>query len=511
MLDLTPLLKVYAKRRLNYLCREDYAKIQRKSLLKLLYKARDTQFGKDYQFSTIKSVSQFQSRVPLRNYDALWQDYWKQHFPLLNNVTWPGTITYFASSSGTSTGTTKHIPLTREMMRSNTRAGLDTLVHHISNFPQTNIFGGKNFVLGGSTALDERAPGIFSGDLSGIVAKTLPWWAKSRYFPDKKLALISDWEEKIDALVKKACKEDIRNISGVPSWLLIFLDKLFAQNPNAQRDVYKIWPNLKMLVHGGVNFTPYLNQFEDIFGKNRIDFREVYPASEGFIALGDRGFNEGMRMILDGDIFYEFVPLDELDQKQPTRHWIENVELDINYALVMTTCAGLWSYIIGDTIRFVEKDPPRLLVTGRTSYYLSAFGEHVIQEEVEDSVSTAAMAINKEVVDYSVSPLYPKNESELGGHLYVVEFADSHPSEAEMVRFVTVLDSKLSERNEDYRAHRSNGFGLRPPQVLVAKHGTFMAWMKSRGKLGGQNKVPRIVNDADLAASLKEFAQSFKE
>lgn len=504
MLNATPLLRLYAWKRLRTLNEQNPAAAQRATLTSLLRTAAGTRFGKDHGFESIGSVEEYQRRVPLRRYEDFWKQYFEASFPRLENCTWPGLISYFAVSSGTSTGPTKYIPFTKEMERSNTKAGIDVLCHHLANKPESQIFGGKSFVLGGSTDLVEQAPGIFSGDLSGIAVKTLPWWAQQRYFPPPKLALLKNWEEKIDVLARESLQQDIRSLSGVPSWLLILIEKLKQLRPKSGGRLAALYPNLELLIHGGVSFAPYKPQFEDLLRGSRAEMREVYPASEGFIASADRGYGDGMRLMLDSGIFFEFVPLEELNSDKPTRHWVDNIELGVNYAVVMTTCAGLWSYIIGDTVKFVDRRPPRVLVSGRVSYYLSAFGEHLLGEEIEDAVSFAAQSIGTSVTDYSVGAVFPQNTADLGGHLFIVE-PTSTVSAEKAAQFSEIVDKRLRERNEDYDAHRANGYGLRSPRVTFVPTGTFAGWMKSRGKLGGQNKVPRIINDRDLFQSLQDF------
>jgi hypothetical protein len=357
-------------------------------------------------------------------------------------------------------------------------------------------------MLGGSTDLVKEADGVWSGDLSGIAVKRLPWWAKGFAFPPLDIALLTDWEEKLNRLAELSVKTDIRVLTGTPSWLLILFDKLSA---NAGRKVTArdAYPNLDLLIHGGVNFKPYRARFEE-FLADGAELREVYPASEGFIALQDETPADGLRLLLDNGIFFEFVPLEELDSSNPTRHWIETVEPGVNYAIVLTTCSGVWSYVIGDTVRFVSTNPPRILITGRTSYSMSAFGEHLIGEEVEDAVAAAAQSIGAAVTDFSMGAVFPKAPGDLGGHLYVVEFAQTPPPAA-VAQFASVIDETLKRRNDDYRAHRAEGFGMKAPEVRPVPPGSFAAWMKSRGRLGGQNKVPRIINDQDLFATLRDF------
>ncbi len=507
MFDATSLLRLYARWRNSFLEARSPGELQTSQLLTLLSTAANTRFGKQYDFASIASVEDYQRRVPLRTYEQFWQDWWQDAFPRLENCTWPGLIENFAVSSGTSSGTTKYIPCTSEILASNRKAAFDLLVHHVTNRPQSRILGGKNFLLGGSTELTSPAPGIFCGDLSGIVAKQVPWWLKSRYFPPAELTTLKNWEEKIDTFARASLSEDIRMISGVPAWMLIFFDALKEIAPNGAAGIASVYSNLEMVVHGGVNFNPYIDRFREILAGSHAELREVYPASEGFIATADRGFGDGLRLHLDHGMFYEFVPLDELASETPTRHWIGNVELDVNYAVALTTCAGLWSYIIGDTVRFVDTRVPRVLVTGRTSYYLSAFGEHLIAEEIDDGITTASRTHDLPVTDYSVGPVYPKNQGELGGHIYVIEFAGATPSTEALEKFALTLDQKLCQRNEDYDAHRANGFGLRSPTIVPVCPGTFSDWMKSRGKLGGQNKVPRVITKPELLDDLLSFVR----
>ena len=391
------------------------------------------------------------------------------------------------------------------MNAANVRAALDILVHHLAARPDSRILAGRNFVLGGSTDLRELAPGVLAGDLSGIAAHQTPWWARPRYFPPRALETISDWEVKIDRLAETSVKEDIRSMSGTPSWMLLFFDRLAEHHPDRAHRLRSFYPHLELVVHGAVNFAPYRKRFAELLEGGRAETREVYAASEGFIAVADRGDGEGLRLVTDNGLFYEFVPLDELDTPNPTRHWLKDVETGVNYAVIVTSNAGLWSYVLGDTVRFVERAPPRLLITGRISYMLSAFGEHLIAEEIETAIAAAADAIGASVTDYSVGALMPQQSGDLGQHLYIVEFADSIPDGPALEAFAGTVDQSLSATNEDYEAHRAGGFGLKAPAIQAVRPGCFAAWMKSRGKLGGQHKVPRIITDSALLSSLRQF------
>jgi hypothetical protein len=506
MIDVTTLFRLYARRRLAALGHQDAAQVQERQLLKLTATAAATRFGREHHFEAIRSVDDFRRQVPLRRYEDLWSTYWEPSFPEVVDATWPGKIPYFAATSGTTSGITKHIPVTEPMIGSNRRAGTDIFVHHVANRPRSRVMGGYSFMLGGSTALEERAPGVWSGDLSGIIASRLPWWARLRYFPPRDLESMTDWEAKIDAFAERSQDLDIRAISGVPSWMLLFFDRLAARRPDRGRSIPAHFPNLEMVIHGGVDFAPYRDLFADRIEGGHAETREVYAASEGFIAVADRGDGDGMRVVLDSGIFYEFVPVEELAAEAPTRHWIAEVETGVNYAIVLSTCAGVWASIIGDTVRFVDREPPRLLITGRTSYTLSAFGEHLIGEEVEAAAAAAAHAIDRRLTDFAVGAIYPDRDGELGGHLWIVEFAEGKPDEAALARFAEVIDNHLAESNDDYRVHRSRDYGMKAPRVHVLEPGGFAAWMKGRGQLGGQHKVPRIINDAELFDTLRDFA-----
>ena len=515
MYDATWLLRLYARQRLRHLAHMDPGQAQRRTLSSLTRRARRTEFGRDHGFSAVRSLDDYRSRVPLRDYDAFWEDYWRAPFPRLTDCTWPGPIPWFAVSSGTTTGTTKYIPVSREMRRSNVRAGAELMVHHLANRPESRLLGGRIFMLGGSTGLVRRAPGVFSGDLSGIAAAEMPGWARLRYFPPRDLETIADWEEKIDRFAARSLDAEISAVAGTPSWLLIFFERLAETAGSGSGRVADIWPRLEMLSHGGVAWAPYRDRFAALLEGSGAQTREVYPASEGFFAIADRGDGEGLRLLLDTGIFYEFIPLDRLDSPQPDCRWVGDAEPGVNYALAVTTCAGLWRYLVGDTVTLVERDPPRVLVTGRTSYMLSAFGEHVIGAEVERAVAEAARAIGATVTDFSAGSLFPEEAGARGGHLYIVEFGaepgGSGPDAGRRARFAETLDATLCRLNDDYDAHRAGGYGMDAARVSLMAPGGFAAWMKSRGKLGGQNKVPRILNDRGLFAALQAFADAYGE
>jgi hypothetical protein len=324
-------------------------------------------------------------------------------------------------------------------------------------------------------------------------------------FPGPRLAAEPDWEKYADRLARLSLKEDIRSFGGTPSWMLLFVEKLLKLRPGA-RGIADLYPHLELLVHGGVDFRPYHKMFDRLLAGSRAELREVYPASEGFIAVGDRGSGEGLRLLLDNGLFFEFVPVAELDSSNPARRWLADVKTGTTYAIVLTSCAGLWSYVLGDTIRFIDTKPGRLLVTGRTTYFLSAFGEHLSGEHIADAVVEAAAAIDAGITDYTVGPIFPANPGEQGRHLFIIEFAPPVPEGKRRDLFAEVLDTALQRASYDYEQYRSGNARLAAPKVHVASPGTFAEWMRKVGKLGGQNKVPRITTDPERILELWRFA-----
>jgi hypothetical protein len=408
---------------------------------------------------------------------------------------------YFANSSGTTGAATKRIPVSRAMVAANRRAALDVLAFHIANRPSSRLMAGRNLILGGSTALEPLAAGIAAGDLSGIAAAEVPLWARPWTAPSRDIALLGDWERKMAAIAPASLRQTITGIHGTPSWMLLFFERVAALRGAAS--LAACYPRLELVVHGGVGFAPYRERFAHWLAGSGAETREVYAASEGFFAIADRGDGDGMRLVLDNGIFYEFVRPDDLGSANPDRRWIADVEPGVEYALVVTSNAGLWSYVVGDTVTLIERAPPRLLVTGRTSWSLSIVGEHLIGQELDAAIAAAARAAGADVADYVAAALMPAAADQRAGHLFVVELAAGRAADAEA--FARALDADLRARNEDYAAHRSGDVGMRPPAVRFAPAGSFADWMASRGKLGGQNKVPRVITDPALLAGLLDF------
>ena len=490
--DATPILRAVAARRHARLVAMDPAATQQALLLGLVRRAAATRFGRDHGFDAIRSVGDFQRAVPLRRYEALHDAYLAPALPVLEDVLWPGRTPYLALSSGTTSGRTKHIPVTREMVRANRGAAFDVLAWHLAQHPRARPFGGLSFILGGSTDLTQVAPGVRAGDLSGIAAVEVPWFLRRWAWPPERIALMPDWDAKLVALAAEAPVRDIRTLSGTPSWLLVLLERLAAKHGMPPL------PALELLIHGGVAWAPYRDRLAPFLPPGCAT-REVYPASEGFIAIADRGEGEGMRLCLDRGCFFEFVPVEELDAPNPTRHWAATIETGVEYAVIVSSCAGLFGYVLGDTVRFPDR-APRLLVTGRTSWTLSAFGEHLAGEEIEAALMTAAGACGIAVMEYLVGPEFLGSA---GRHRWCVEAQGA----CDPAVLAAHLDAALRAENDDYAAHR-DGAQLAAPEVVLVAPGAFAAWMRAQGKLGGQHKVPRVIADptrfAAAAAALSD-------
>jgi hypothetical protein len=511
--------RTYSKRRVDHLARINPIASQERCLRTLVRRARGTRFGRDHRFGTIGTVSEFQNAVPLRSYEDLWKLYLKGEYPIFDNLTWPGRIPYLALTSGTTQGATKYIPISPEMIRSNLKASRSMVAYHIAARPDSRLFHGKLFFLGGSTALEQPAPGVQQGDLSGIASKEISSWLRPYTFPPLELALEPNWDIKLTRLAEHSLRERITMVGGVPSWLLALFQRLLALS--GKKTIAAVWPALEVVVHGGVKFDPYRAAFHEILGleptgdsqhnapgRNHVSLaairlQDAYACSEGYVAFGDPATGH-LRLMFDHGVFYEFVPLDELDSPRATRHWLGTVQTGINYAIVVSTCAGMWAHIIGDTVRFESLSPPLLTFTGRTKYTLSAFGEHLINEELEGAIAAASAETGAAVRDWHVGPVF---QGALGYHIYLVEFLKP-PSD--LKRFRGVLDADLCRRNADYQAHRAEGVGLPLPALVCVQPGGFEAWMRSRGKLGGQHKVPRMDNGGVMTKEIVGLLEAEK-
>lgn len=492
---------LHARARMKALAALDPLREQERDLLRLTRFARGTRFGRDHDFGSIRTVDDFRRRVPIRTYEDLWDDYLRSCHPVFEDLTWPGRIPYLALTSGTTRGATKYIPVSREMVRSNRKAAQTVTAAHMTARPGSRLFEGRIFFLGGTTKLEEPAPGVRQGDLSGVAAIEVADALRPYTFPPLDLALESDWDRKLELLAERSARERVTLVSGVPSWLLMLFRRILEVS--GRSTVAEVWPHLELVIHGGLKFDPYADAFREVIGSDAVRMQETYPCSEGFIAFGDPAIGL-LRLLVDHGIFYEFIPLDEYREgEQPrSRLWLGEVETGVDYVLAISTCAGMWSHVIGDVVRFESLSPPLLRFAGRTKDTMSAFGEHLIAEEVEGAILEAARHVGASAREWHVGTTFGEG---LGFHQYVIEF---EVPPADPPAFRDALDAALGRRNDDYRAHRGPGSGIPAPGVLAARPGTFEGWMRRRGKLGGQNKVPRMDASGTLTRDLVEYARS---
>lgn len=474
--------------------KNDAINCQDKTLLKIVGQAKGTQFGKDHQFADIKSYSDFKSKVPVRDYEAL-----KPYFDRLVNgepdILWPGLPKYFSKTSGTTSGT-KYIPISKESMGHHILAARNALLLYINQTGNADFVDGKMIFLQGSPVMSEKN-GIATGRLSGIVAHHVPSYLQKNRLPSFETNSIDDWETKVDAIIDETVSEDMTLISGIPSWVQFYFERILAQT--GKKHIKDVFPNFNLFVYGGVNFEPYRSRFEKLIGK-KVDSIETYPASEGFIAFQDDQKDHSLLLNVDAGIFFEFVPAENYFDENPPRLSLKEVEVDKNYALIMSTNAGLWGYSIGDTVKFTSLKPYKILVTGRIKHFTSAFGEHVIAEEVEAALREAVDKHKAEVIEFTVAPQLNPSAG-LPYHEWFIAFAK--PPEDESA-FANDIDKSMQMKNV-YYADLINGKILQPLRITSLRKDAFNAYMKSQGKLGGQNKVPRLSNDRKIADALTKW------
>ncbi|MFA5246138.1 MAG: GH3 auxin-responsive promoter family protein [Pedobacter sp.] len=468
---------------------------QHKTFRRIIRQAEGTAFGRDHGFAEIRTYEDFKKRVPIADYEEL-RPYIDRVVAGEPDVLWPGKPLYLAKTSGTTSGI-KYIPISVESMPEHIKAARNALFCYIHETGKSEFIDGRIIFLQGSPLL-EKKKGINTGRLSGIVANHVPAYLQKNRLPSYQTNCIEDWEEKVDAIVEETILEDMRLISGIPPWVQMYFDRLRIRS--GDKKVGDIFPNFSLFVYGGVNFEPYRARLEESIGR-RVDSIETYPASEGFIAFQDSQKERGLLLLLDSGIFYEFIPSEEYFNENPTRISLEDVELNRNYAIILNTNAGLWGYSIGDTVKFVSKDPYRIIVSGRIKHYISAFGEHVIGEEVEYALLSVAIEEGVEITEFTVAPQVSPEEGGLPYHEWFVEFAKAP---ADMETFRLKVDQALQKKNS-YYFDLVEGKILRPLIMHQMQKDGFRNYMKSQGKLGGQNKVPRLSNDRNIAVELKQW------
>ncbi|NOZ46294.1 MAG: GH3 auxin-responsive promoter family protein [Chlorobi bacterium] len=463
--------------------------VQQETLLKLIKKAKDTEWGKQYNFTSIKNIKEFQQAVPLQDYDTI-KGYVERLRNGEKNLLWPGEIKWFAKSSGTTSDKSKFIPVSKDALEDcHFRGGKDVLAIYADSFPDSKIFNGKSLALGGTHQINNFSNDSYYGDLSAILIQNIPFWVEFSRTPDNSIALMDEWEEKIDLMAHATIKENVTTIAGVPSWTLVLIKKILEITNKT--NLLEVWPDLELFVHGGVNFGPYRDQFKKLIPSEKMNYMETYNASEGFFAIQDDLQSDDMLLLLDAGIFYEFIPMNQIHEEHPTAYTLENVEIGKNYAIVITTNGGLWRYIIGDTVVFTSKFPFKIKVSGRTKHYINTFGEELIIDNADKAIQLAAEKTNSQILEYTAAPVFMSLEKK-GSHQWLIEF-EKQPKDLDY--FASVLDNELKSLNSDYEAKRYKNMTLDFPTVQIAKPGTFYQWLKEIGKLGGQHKVPRLSNN----------------
>jgi len=472
--------------------------VQDELLLKLINKAKNTTFGIEKRFSLIKNYKDFSANVPIQKYESF-EPFIERCRKGEQNLFWHTDIKWFAKSSGTTNAKSKFIPVSDEALEyCHLKAGKDMLCLYINNNKKTQLFTGKSLRLGGSSDVYKDNNSYF-GDLSAIIIENMPLWADFSSAPSQEVALMSEWETKMEAIIDETINENITSLVGVPSWMLVLLNRVLERT--GKENILEVWPNLEVYFHGGVNFNPYREQYKRIIPKEDFHYYETYNASEGFFAIQDRNNSKELLLMLDYGIFYEFIPMCDYKGESSKTISISNVKKDIDYALVITTNGGLWRYLIGDTIRFTSLHPYRIKITGRTKHYINVFGEELNIENVEDALKLTCEKTKSLIKEYTVGPIFMKGK-EKGGHEWVIEFEEEPES---LSYFTEILDNSLKAINSDYEAKRYKNMTLMPPKIHKAKKGLFYEWLKNKNKLGGQNKVPRLSNLRGFIEELLEL------
>jgi hypothetical protein len=467
--------------------------VQNEVLINLVKSAKSTFIGKKYNFESIKNYQDFSNQVPITNYEDISELIERSRMGE-KNIFWPSEIKWFAKSSGTTNSKSKFIPISNESLdHCHYSANKDLLCLYLYNNPNSKLFEGKNLRLGGSKST-YKENGTIYGDLSAILIENMPIWADFSSTPSKKTTLLADWELKMPAIIQESINENVTSLAGVPSWMLSLLNKVLDYT-NKQY-INEIWPNLEVYFHGGVSFSPYIDQYKNILNSNSVQYYEIYNASEGFFAVQDRNDSKEMLLMLNYGVFYEFIPMDNYNDDNIIG--LDKVNININYAIVITTNAGLWRYKIGDTIRFTCLNPFRIVVTGRTKHFINVFGEEVIIENSDRVIQKISKKLDLKIIDYTVAPVYMDGKKK-GRHQWLIEFSEKTTKLEEITNMIDVF---LKQENSDYEAKRYNNISLEKPEIILAKTGLFYNWMKNKNKLGGQNKIPRLSNSRNYMEEL---------
>ena len=472
--------------------------VQQDVLNGLIDSAKDTFIGKKFDFSSINCYKDFSEKVPVFSYEEF-SDKIELARKGENNIFWSSKIKWFAKSSGTTNAKSKFIPVSDESLQDcHYAAGKDLLCMYFNNNPNSQLFTGKSLRLGGSKSPYEKN-GTFYGDLSAILIDNMPFWAEFSSTPSNRISLMEDWDKKIDKIISESLNENVTSLAGVPSWMLVLLNRILEKSE--KKYISDLWPNLEVYFHGGVSFKPYLNQYMDIINKESMQFYEIYNASEGFFAIQYENNSNELLLMLDYGIFYEFIPMKLYGTKNEKIIPLYEVEKDVNYAILITTNAGLWRYKIGDTVKFTSTSPYKIIITGRTKHYINVFGEEVIIENTDNVINKLSSKYDLQIIDYTVAPVF-MNKNKKGAHQWFIEFKKP-PSKK--INLSEVIDHELRQENSDYDAKRFNSFTLKKPEVIISKKGVFLKWLEINNKLGGQNKIPRLSNERKFIESLMKL------
>ena len=462
--------------------------MQHEILQYLVKRGKDTEYGRKYLFSTINNYNDFAQNIPLNTYEEL-KGYIERMRHGERNILWPGQVKWYAKSSGTTNDKSKFIPITHEGLQNvHYQGGKDVLAYYLSNNPNSKLFSGKGLILGGSHSPNYNFSNSLVGDLSAILIENINPLANLVRVPSKEVALLSDFEVKRDRMAKEVISQNVTNISGVPSWMLSVL--LRVMELSGKEHLQEVWQNLEVFFHGGISFTPYREQYEQLISKQDMQYMETYNASEGFFGIQDDPNDKSMSLMLDYGVYYEFLPMDEFESEKPNIVPLEGVEIGRNYAIIISTVCGLWRYEIGDTIQFTSLRPYKFVITGRTKYFINAFGEELIMDNAEKGIEAACKATGAQISDYTAAPIFMDSNAKCR-HQWLIEFTKMPDSISDFER---ILDSKLQEINSDYEAKRFHDVTLQQLEVVVARKNLFNDWLKLKGKLGGQHKIPRLSN-----------------
>ncbi len=497
----------FIKKRIHQinLFRSNPNEVQKDVLDDLLKKAKDTEWGKRYNFQSIKTIDEYRNRVPINDYESLKHDIQRTRNGE-QNILWGSKIKYFAKSSGTTSDKSKYIPISEESLEEcHYKAGKDILSIYCNNHPDTTIFDGKGLIMGGSSNISEiNNTAYYDGDLSAILLQNFPWIGQFFKTPSISIALMEEWEAKIEKIARETCNHNVTSMSGVPSWTLVLIKRILEIK--GTENLKEVWPNLEVFFHGGISFKPYVSQYEKYIKKGEINYVETYNASEGYFAIQDQVDNNEMLLMLDYGIYYEFLPIENLHDEHPKTLTLSEVELYKNYALIISTNGGLWRYLIGDTIMFTCLSPFRIKITGRTKSFINAVGEELIIENAEKALLETSKKLNLTINDYTAAPIY-FSEQKNASHEWLIEF--ENPPE-DLQKFINIFDEELKKTNSDYEAKRYKDMVLRMPIVKIMPKNTFYNWLKNKNRLGGQNKVPRLCNNRKYVDSILDMLENNK-